>query len=543
MKAAELFVRCLEREGVERLFALPGEETLDVYDALLDSSVRVVTVRHEQAAAFMADVHGRLTGRAGVCLATLGPGATNLATGVADANLDRAPLVAVTGQAGLDRMHKESHQVLDLVDFFRPITKWNAQVRTARVTAEATRKAFKLAQSEKPGATHLDLPEDVMALECDAAPLPPQQAPAPEPLAAQVDRAARILADARYPLILAGNGAVRAGASEALTRFAEGLGIPVTHTFMGKGVVPWTSPSSLLAVGLQSEDPVGVGFDRADVVVCVGYDLVEWDPARWNPAGDKRIVHIDSTPAEVDDSYVVAVGVVGDIGLALDRIAERVPPRKRPYTAKLRQVVLDELERHADDRAFPLRPQRVMHDLRQVLAPEDVVVSDVGAHKLWIARMFPCHRPNTAILSNGFAAMGIAVPGAIAAKLVHPERKVVAATGDGGFAMNAYELETAVREEVPIVVLIFTDGRFGVIEWNQNRRFGRPAFVEFGNPDLVRLAESFGAAGYRVESADELAPTLRRALAEPRPAVVECPVDPRENMNLTRPLGEPVRSG
>ncbi len=542
MKAAELFVRCLEEEGVEFIFGLPGEENLDVIDALIDSPIRFVTVRHEQGAAFMADVYGRLTGRAGVCLSTLGPGATNLATGVADANLDRAPLVAITAQAGLDRMHKESHQVLDLVNFFRPITKWNAQIRKASIIPEAVRKAFKMAQTEKTGATHLELPEDQMREEVDAAPLPRQQPPAPEPLGAQIERAAEIIAKAEYPIILAGNGAVRAHASDALTRFAEGLRLPVAHTFMGKGLVPWTSESSLLACGLQSGDYEGFGFDRADVVISVGYDLVEWDPAHWNPNGHKKIVHIDSTPAEVDQSYVVAVGVVGDISLALNRIAERVPSRKGTYTKALRQMVLAELEKHSNDASFPLKPQRIMHDLREVLAPEDIVVSDVGAHKLWIARMYPCYTPNTAIISNGFAAMGIAVPGAIAAKLVHPDRKVVAATGDGGFLMNAQELETAVRERTPFVALVFSDRRYGVIEWKQLSQFGRAAFVEFGNPDLVRFAESFGAKGYRVESASDFIPVLRRALDDDRPALVDCPIDYTENRTLTNKLGELTRA-
>jgi acetolactate synthase-1/2/3 large subunit len=544
VKASELCVRCLEEEGVEFIFGLPGEENLDLVDALVDSSIRFVTVRHEQAGAFMADVYGRLTGRAGVCLATLGPGATNLATGVADANLDRAPLVAITGQAGLDRMHKESHQVLDLVGFFRPITKWNAQVGTARIIPEAFRKAFKVAQTEKPGATHLDLPEDVMAQELaeEVRPLPPQQPPLPEPLTAQVERAVAILAEAECPIILAGNGVVRARAGEALTRFAEELGIPVAHTFMGKGVVPWTSEISLLACGLQSGDYEAFGFDRADVVLCAGYDLVEWDPDRWNPHGDKRIVHVDASPAEVDECYVVAVGVVGDIALGLDRIRERLPRCERTRISVHRQTVVAELESHAQDPSFPLKPQRILHDLRQALGPDDILVSDVGAHKLWIARMFPCVRPNTAIISNGFAAMGIAVPGAIAAKLVHPERKVVAATGDGGFAMNSQELETAVREGTPFVALVFTDGRYGVIEWNQRRRFGRSAFVEFGNPDMVAFARSFGADGYRIETASELLPTLRQALDSDRVAVIDCPIDYTENEKLTRQLGE-IREG
>jgi acetolactate synthase-1/2/3 large subunit len=542
MKAAELVVRCLENEQVEVIFGLPGEENLDVLDALVESPIRFITVRHEQGAAFMADVYGRLTGRAGVCLSTLGPGATNLATGVADANLDRAPLVAITGQAGLDRMHKESHQVLDLVNFFHPITKWNTQIRKASIVPEAIRKAFKLAQTEKPGATHLDLPEDEMRVEVEAEPLRRQQPPAPEPLTAQIDRAAKIIAAAKHPIILAGNGAVRAHAAEALTQFAENLGIPVAHTFMGKGIVPWTSDASLLACGLQSGDYEWFGFDRADVVICVGYDLVEWDPAHWNPNRDKKIVHIDLSPAEVDKSYVVAVGVIGDISTALQRIAERVPPKKGNFSRKFRQMVIDQLQRHSTDSSFPLKPQRILHDLRTALGPDDIVISDVGAHKLWIARLYPCYKPNTAIISNGFASMGIAVPGAIAAKLVHPDRKVVAVTGDAGFLMNAQELETAMRERLPFVSLIFNDQRYGLIEWKQISQFGRAAFVQFGNPDFVRFAESFGARGYRVEAAADLLPILRQALNDSQPAVIDCPVDYTENLTLTNKLGDLTRA-
>jgi len=541
MKAAELFVRCLENEQVDFIFGLPGEENLDVLDALIDSPIRFVTVRHEQGAAFMADVYGRLTGKAGVCLSTLGPGATNLATGVADANLDRAPLVAVTGQAGLDRMHKESHQVLDLVNFFRPITKWNAQIRKASIIPEAVRKAFKLAQTEKPGATHLDLPEDEMIEQVEAAPLRRQQPPAPEPLTRQVERAVDIIAAARYAIVLAGNGVVRAHAAEALTEFAETLRIPVAHTFMGKGVVPWTSQVSLLACGLQSGDYESFGFDRADVVVCVGYDLVEWDPAHWNPNADKKIVHIDLSPAEVDKSYIIEVGVVGDIATSLRRIAERVSPKSGDYSRDFRNMVLDQLQRHSNDNSFPLKPQRVLHDLRTALGPDDIVVSDVGAHKIWIARMYPCYKPNTAIISNGFASMGIALPGAIAAKLVYPGRRVVAVTGDAGFLMNSQEIETAVREGVTFVALIFNDQRYGLIEWKQVSRFGRSAFVRFNNPDFVRFAESFGAKGYRITEASELLPTLRQALQDPVPAVIDCPIDYTENLTLKSKLGDFTR--
>ncbi|HWP35658.1 MAG TPA: acetolactate synthase large subunit [Thermodesulfobacteriota bacterium] len=533
MTVAELVVRCLEQEGVRYVFGLPGEEVLELVDALGDSSVRLVTTRHEQGAAFMADVYGRLSGRAGVCLSTLGPGATNLLTGVADANMDRAPLVAITGQASLDRMHKESHQYLDLVTLFRSVTKWNAEIRTPGMTAEAVRKAFKVAQTEKPGATHLELPEDVARMAVDDAPLFVQQPVLPEPVPAQVARAVRVLDDARRPIILAGGGVARAGAAQALTRFAERLGIPVVTTFMGKGAIPASHPLHLGAIGVPGRDYLLEALaEEADLVIAVGYDLVEISPHRWNPRRDRRILHVDAQPAEVDAAYIVAVGLVGDLARALDELAAHAAPKGGAGFDAARRRAREEAEEEADDPAFPMKPARVVAELRRALAPDDIVVADVGVHKLWLGRRYPCERPNTCVISNGFAAMGIAVPGAIAAKLLHPERTVVAATGDGGFLMNSQELETAVRLGTPFVTLVFNDRTFGLIRYKQQRQFGRAVGVDFDNPDLVRYAESFGAAGLRVEGADELAPALREAIASRKVAVVDCPVDWRANAAL-----------
>jgi acetolactate synthase-1/2/3 large subunit len=538
MRAAELLVRCLENEGVVRLFGLPGEENLDVMDALLDSPIHFVLCRHEQGAAFMADVHGRLTGEAGVCLSTLGPGATNLVTGVADANLDRAPLVAITGQAGLARMHKESHQYLDLVRLFAPITKYNAQVKRAQTLPEVVRKAFKVARTEKPGACHVDLPEDEAAVGVgEAVPLRRQQPFTPVPSQRQIERAVAVLREARSPLILAGNGVIRGRAAAALVRFAERLNIPVAHTFMAKGAIPYTSPLSLGSVGLQAHDYIARGFDRADCVIAVGYDLVEYAPDQWNPNRDKRILHVDASPAEVDAHYIVEVGVVGEIATALDRLAERAPASQETGYANLRNVIREQLAAHADDPGFPVKPQRILADIRRALGPEDIVLSDVGAHKLWIARMYPALAPNTCLISNGFAAMGIALPGAIAAAFLHPQRRILAATGDAGFLMNVQELETAVREGRNLVALIFHDGGYGLIDWKQRQHFGRTSHVAFGNPDFVALAESFGALGLRVAAADELGPALETAFTAGRPAVIDCPVDYRENLRLTEELG------
>ena len=538
MKAAELLVRCLENEHVQFIFGLPGEENIDVMDALLDSSIRFIGVRHEQGGAFMADVYGRLCGKAGVCLSTLGPGATNLLTGVADANMDGAPLVAITGQASLDRMHKESHQHIDVVETFQPVTKWNTQIKKARIIPEIVRKAFKVAETEKPGATHIDFPEDLAEEQVGGEPLLVQFPYRPEPLAAQITRAVDIISSAKSPIILAGNGVVRQAAAAALTRFAEQLNIPVAETFMGKGVLRDDHPLSLLTCGLQARDYVSCGFDRADVVIAVGYDLVEYAPERWNPEHDKKIVHIDLLPAEVDEHYIVSVGVLGDISTSLERIAALAQPcQTDSYVRGLRQVILHERDEFQADPAFPMKPQRVLSDLRAILGNADIVVSDVGAHKMWIARLFPCYQPNTCIISNGFASMGIGVPGAVAAKLLYPERKVVTVTGDGGFLMNSQEIETAVREQVAFVTLVFHDASYSLIGMKQQGRFGRTSHINFGNPDFVKYAQSFGAAGYRVTAADELTPILKDAFACGRPAVIDCPVDYTENLRLMDRLG------
>jgi acetolactate synthase-1/2/3 large subunit len=539
MKAAELLVRCLENEGVEIIFGIPGEENIDVMDALLDSRIRFITTRHEQGAAFMADVYGRLTGRAGVCLATLGPGATNLMTGVADANMDRAPVVAIAGQAATTRMHKESHQHLDLVSLFRPISKYSAQIVAPEIIPEVVRKAFKQAEAEKPGLSFIDLPENIAEAEVSgSSPLKVQSPRPPLPPPEKVEQAAEILSSARYPIVMAGNGVVRSRASEELVQFAERLNIPVATTFMAKGAFPSSHPLSLGTVGLQSHDFVACGFDRADVIVCVGYDMVEYHPYLWHPDKARKIIHIDLSPAEVDEHYIVAAGVIGNIGQALLAIAEKTNPREVFQAATLRQTILDELAEKAEDSAFPMKPQKIVWDLRQVLGPDDIVISDVGAHKMWMARMYQAERPNTCIISNGFASMAIGVPGAIAAKLVSPDRTVVTVTGDAGFLMNSQEIETALRIGTPIVVLIWTDSQYGLIKWHQLRRFGRPSSIDFNNPDFVKYAESFGARGYRVERAADLIPTLERAIADDTVVLIDCAVDYSENMKLTEKLGQ-----
>ena len=309
---------------------------------------------------------------------------------------------------------------------------------------------------------------------------------------------------------------------------------------MAKGAIPFSHPLSLGTVGLQAHDYVACGFDRADVIICVGFDMVEYHPYLWHPDADRQIIHIDGTPAEVDEHYILAAGVIGNIGEALSRIAAEATPREEFVAAKLRQTIVDELSAHADNSAFPMTPQKIIWDLRQVLEPEDIVISDVGAHKMWVARMYQAERPNTCIISNGFASMGIGLPGAIAAKLVSPNRTAVTVTGDAGFLMNSQEIETALRIGTPIVILIWNDSQYGLIKWHQLRHFGRPSHIDFNNPDLVKYAESFGAKGYRIESAGDLVPTLKQAIADNTVVVIDCPVDYSENMKLTEKLGQLV---
>ncbi|KHD06433.1 acetolactate synthase [Candidatus Thiomargarita nelsonii] len=541
MKASDLFIRCLEHEGVKYIFGIPGEENLDVMDSLVDSPIQFITVRHEQGAAFMADVYGRLTGKAGVCLATLGPGATNLITGVADANMDKAPLVAIAGQASTTRLHKESHQVLNLVGLFQPISKYSIQILAPEIIPEIVAKAFKVAEAEKPGCSFMDFPENIADMDVsDKAPLRVLRHTAPVPPEKKIRQAAKLINEASYPIIMAGNGIIRDQASDSLVTFAEKLNIPVATTFMAKGVIPFSHPLCLGSVGLQSKDYVSCGFDRADVIICIGFDMVEYHPYLWNKAKTAKVVHINELPAEVDEYYTVEVGMIGNLGAGMRQLAEQIAPKKQTFWKNLRDLIVAEMQQHAENRAFPIKPQKILWDLRQVLAPKDIVISDVGAHKMWVARMYRAETPNTCIISNGFAAMGIALPGAIAAKIVQPAQVVVAVTGDAGFMMNCQELETAMRLGTPIIVLIWHDNEYGLIKWKQEVQFGRSSHIGFGNPDFVQFAESFGAKGYRVERTEDLLPILKQAIDDKTVVVIDCPVDYSENMKLTEKLGHLV---
>jgi acetolactate synthase-1/2/3 large subunit len=541
-RVADLLVRCLENEGVTCVFGIPGEENIRVTDALFRSSIRYVLVRHEQAASFMAEIHGRLTGRAGVCSSTLGPGAINLLLGTADANSNSTPMVALSAQVGLNRIYKESHQSVDLVSMFSPVTKWADMVLSPGSVPEMVRKAFKLAQTERPGAVFLAVPEDIEGLPVtdDLVPLDVNTPRPDEPSPSQIARAADVLDRAIRPIVVAGHGAARSDAADALRRFSELLGLPVATTFHGKGVFADDHPNALGAVGFMSHDYVNFGFDEADVIVSVGYELQEFDPVRINPSGKTRIIHLSRVPAEVDRHYDVEVGVQADIGRTLDALAAATTTRFHLGASgkRIRRLLADDLARGAADDSFPLKPQRIVADTRAALGRGDIVLADTGAVKMWMARLYPTYEPNTCLVSNGLSTMAFALPGAIAAKLAVPERRVLAAVGDGAFLMNSQEIETAVRERIPLTVLIWQDDAFGLIKWKMNLEIGHDVATDFSNPDFVAYAESFGARGYRVRAANDLLPMLTDALASDAVSVIACPVDYSENLRLTDALGD-----
>jgi len=544
MKASDLMVSCLEAEGIEFVFGVPGEENADFILSLEDSdSIRFVLTRHEQGAAFMAEVYGRLTGQAAGCLGTLGPGATNLITGVADSNMDRAPMLVLTGQGSTRRLHKESHQIMDVVEMFGPVTKWATTILHEDTIPEVIRKAVRVARTEKPGAVHIELPEDIAARQTSAQPLTPMRFRRPVPDDKIVDRAFELLRSARRPVILAGNGCIRKRASKQLRLFCEQTGIGVLSTFMAKGAVDRSADYCLFTIGLGAKDLPTLVIDEADLVISLGFDMVEYHPRLWNPDKDKRIIHADFLPAEIDEYYHADVELVGDLAHTLWMFNERLAagaPLDLDLAAqrRVRASMLEEFATcAADDTEGTLRPQKVLWDVRVALGPKDILLSDVGAHKMWIARYYQCDEPNTCLIPNGFCSMGFALPGAIAAHLVHPQRRVLAIAGDGGFLMNVQEMETARRLNTNIVVMVWEDGEYGLIKWKQQDHFDRHSNLRFENPDWLRLAESFGWHGHVVTRSRDLANTLEAAFCEEGPSLVVVPIDYRENLELTRRMG------
>src|SRR5690625_710455 len=547
MNSAELFVKCLETEGVTHIFGVPGEENEAFLFALDASSIEFVPCRHEQGAAFIANVWGRLTGDAGVCLSTLGPGATNLFTGVADANLDKAPLVAITAQRGLDRLHNESHQLIEIVNMFRPITKWNGAIASPSVVSEVVRKAFKIAEMEKPGATHIELSEDIASetVPSDIAPIQPKRVRRPASDYKALQKTLDLLGSSEKPLILAGNGAIRKLSSRHLTEFATRHNIPVVSTFMGKGALSDRHDQSLFSIGLGFRDYINEAVEQADLVLAVGYDIAEYAPQRWNPDGKMPIVHIDFDPAEVYTHYNPVTEVVGDISAALWELNQKLDDSNLEFSdwyVPYRKRILDDIKSYRLQEREPCTVPGALLELRDSLEDNALLISDVGTHKMWIARNYPTSCANGCITSNGMASMGIALPGGIAAGLLNQGRQIVSVMGDGGFLMNSQELETAKRLGVGYVNIVLNDDDYGLISWKQHQHRQRSVSTRIDNPDFKAYAESFGIAGYRPETLEELRSTLRKTIERKELCVIEIPVSTHVNNELTDKLKEHVGS-
>ena len=518
MKASDLMVKCLEAEGVEYIFGVPGEENADFMMSLQDSTkITFILTRHEQGAAFMAEIYGRLTGNPAGCLGTLGPGATNLITGVADSNMDRAPMLVLTGQGASTRLHKESHQVMDVVRMFEPVTKWATTILHPNNIPEVVRKAVRVARTEKPGAVLIELPEDIAKLPTTISPIEPRRYRRPVADDMIVDKVFETIKNAKNPIILAGNGCIRKRASKQLRKFCDKTDIGVISTFMAKGCVDMDADYCLYTIGLGSKDYVACAIDAADVVITLGYDMVEYHPKLWNHNDDKTIIHADFLPTEIDIHYHPEFEIVGDLAHTLWMLNERydihggLPFNLKQQAATRRQMQQEFSEHDDDDTKGLIRPQKILSDARAVMKADGILLSDVGAHKMWIARHYQCHEPNTCLIPNGFCSMGFALPGAIAASLVFPERQVMAICGDAGFLMNVQEMETARRLNSNIVVMVWEDNAYGLIAWKQDNEFGKHTDLSFGNPDWLQLAQSFGWSGMKIENSVDGKEMLQQA--------------------------------
>jgi acetolactate synthase-1/2/3 large subunit len=525
MKASDLFVRQLEEEGVEYIFGLPGEENLDFLESLRTSKIKLIITRHEQAAAFMAATYGRLTGKAGVCFSTLGPGATNLVTGVAHAQLIGAPLVSISGQKALRENRQARFQLIDIVSMMRPVTKDSVSLVDPGTIPTVLRNAFKLAQAERPGAVHVELPEDVAGSETDAKVQKPGLVRRPMPDPKALVRAANLINRSENPLVILSSGANRNLITRQLMQFIENTGIYAVHTQMGKGVLSDASMYSLYAAGIHGRDYVNCGIDRADLIITIGYNIVEYPPYVWNRDLDKKIINIDFVEAEVDKYFNPDIEVTGDIASSLLQLGELVSVRKSSDTFRAMRAFLNKKLSLNSEMRYPLTPREVVYHVRSVLSHEDVVTLDNGIYKLWFSRLYRTYKPNTFLLDNALATMGAGLPAAIAAKMVCPDRNVLAVVGDGGFMMNSREIETALRCKTPLAVLILNDNAYGFIKWEQQAK-GFPDFgLDYGNPDFVKYAESYGAVGMKVGKNDSLSEMLRKAFSLDTVVIVECPID------------------
>ncbi len=531
MKASDLFMRALEAEGVEYIFGIPGEENLDLLESLRTSNIKLILTRHEQGAGFMAATYGRLTGKAGVCLATLGPGATNFVTAAAYAQLGAMPMLMITGQKPV-KLSKQGHfQIVDIVDMMKPLTKYTKQIVSADNIPARVREAFRRAEEERPGATHLELPEDIADEHSDAIVIKKSHSRRPVADDKSIAHAVDAITNSKHPLLMLGAGANRKTTSKMLREFVDELGIPFFTTQMGKGVVDEHHPLWLGNASLSSGDFVHRAIENADCIVNIGHDVIEKPPFFMNK-GLRKVIHVNYLGAEVDTVYFPQVEVIGDIANSVWRMKQRLSKQTHwdfRFFDKVRDAMSAHLEEGKDDDRFPMYPQRLVADIRKVLGPKDILCLDNGMYKIWFARYYRCNEPNTMLLDNALATMGAGLPSGMAAKMVYPDRKVVALAGDGGFMMNSQEIETAVRLNLNMTMIVVRDNAYGMIKWKQaNMNFANFG-MDMGNPDFVKYAESYGARGHRPATAAEFAPLLERTLQEPGFDLIEVPIDYSDN--------------
>jgi acetolactate synthase-1/2/3 large subunit len=525
MKASDLFVAQLEEEGVEYVFGLPGEENLDFLESLRTSKIKLIVTRHEQGAAFMAATYGRLTGKPGVCFSTLGPGATNLVTGVAQAQLTGAPFISISGQKALTDNWQARFQLVDVVRMMEPLCKKAVSITDPGMIPTVIRNAFKHAETERPGAVHIELPEDVAHEETDAVVQKRSKIKVPYPDPEAVRKAATMICEAKNPLVIVSSGANRKSITKELEDFARSTGIYLVHTQMGKGVVPDDCIYSLFATGIHARDYVNCGIDGADLIITVGYDIVEYPPYLWNRELDKQIINIDFVESVPDRYFNPTAEIIGDIASSIRELAASISEKREfPIFQNTRRFIEEKINAPAK-KCYPPLPQAVVQDVRRVLGRDDIITLDNGIYKLWFSRLYKTYAPNTVLLDNALASMGAGLSSGITAKLLHPERRVLAICGDGGFMMNCQELETAIRYGVPLVVLILNDNAFGFIKWKQKKMHFADFGLDYGNPDFSLFAESFGAAGIKVKEGDNLAEVLEKAFALNKVVVIECPIN------------------
>jgi acetolactate synthase-1/2/3 large subunit len=528
MKASDLFVKALEAEGVEYIFGVPGEENLDVLASMQGSTIKLVLTRHEQGAGFMAATYGRLTGKPGVCLSTLGPGATNLVTAAAYAQLGGLPMVMLTGQKPIKTSKQAQFQIVDVVDMMRPLTKYTRQIVSADAIPSRIREAFRLAQEERPGAVHLELPEDVADEATDAQPVPASRSRRPVAEEKAIKWAVELIEQARRPLLLIGAGANRKMTSRMLRQFIDKTGIPFFSTQMGKGVVDERDPLFLGNAALSDNDFVHRAIEHADLIINVGHDVVEKPPFFMHAGDGRQVIHVNFSGASVDPVYFPQAEVVGDISNSIWQLKERILRQGTwdfTYFMKVKQRLEAHLAEGIDNPYFPVQPQRLVADVRRAMPESGIIALDNGMYKIWFARNYKAHGPNTVLLDNALATMGAGLPSAMAAKLVHPERKVMAICGDGGFMMNSQEMETAVRMGLDLVVLVLRDDGYGMIKWKQQAMGFASWGLDFKNPDFVKYAESYGARGHRIEQTEELLPLMRKCLDARGVHLIDVPLD------------------